>query len=318
MMAAERQVGLIERLPRVRGRYEEDVVLAKFTWFRAGGPAEVVFHPADEDDLVHFLTSRPAGVPVTVIGVCSNLLIRDGGLEGVVVRLGKPFMGIGIDGAEVRAGAAALDINVARACADAGVAGFEFLIGVPGTIGGALRMNAGAYDRELSDVVLGARAVSIEGEIQELDGAALGFSYRHCGAPEGLIFLSARMRGEPGDPQAIQARLEEIRKARENTQPIRTRTGGSTFTNPGGVLKAWQLIEQAGCRGLVRGGAQVSEQHCNFLVNTGNATAADIEALGEEVRRRVAAETGVTLEWEIRRIGRPLPGGPRPAARTAS
>ncbi len=318
MMAAERQAGLIERLPSVRGRYEEDVALAKFTWFRAGGPAEVVFHPADEDDLVHFLKAKPADVPVTVIGVCSNLLIRDGGLEGVVVRLGKPFAGIDFDGAEVRAGAAALDINVARACADAGVAGFEFLIGVPGTIGGALRMNAGAYDREVSDVVLGAHAVTTEGEVHELDGAALGFSYRHCGAPEGLIFLSARMRGEPGEPRAIQARLEEIRKARETTQPIRTRTGGSTFTNPGGVLKAWQLIEQAGCRGLVRGGAQVSEQHCNFLVNTGNASAADIEALGEEVRRRVTAQTGVTLEWEIRRIGRPLPGGPRPAARTAS
>ena len=319
MMAAEREVGLIERLPSVRGRYEEDVALAKFTWFRAGGPADVVFHPADEDDLVQFLKAKPADVPVTVIGVCSNLLIRDGGLDGVVVRLGKPFTGIDIGGdAEVQAGAAALDINVARACADAGVAGFEFLIGVPGTIGGALRMNAGAYDREVSDVVLDARAVTTEGEVQELDGAALGFSYRHCGAPEGLIFLSARMRGEPGDPQSIRARLEEIREAREATQPIRTRTGGSTFTNPGGVLKAWQLIEQAGCRGLVRGGAQVSEQHCNFLVNTGNATAADIEALGEEVRRRVAAETGVTLEWEIRRIGRPLPGGPRPAARTTS
>ena len=303
MMAAERPAELIERLPGVRGRYEENVALAKFTWFRAGGPADVVFHPADEDDLRQFLQAKPAGVPVTVIGVCSNLLIRDGGIEGVVIRLGRPFANIDIDGSEVRAGAAALDINVARACADAGVAGFEFLIGVPGTIGGALRMNAGAYDRELSDLVLGARAVSAAGEVREYDMAELGFSYRHCGAPEGLIFLSAHMRGDADDPQAIRARLEEIREARETTQPIRTRTGGSTFTNPGGILKAWQLIEQAGCRGLMRGGAQVSPQHCNFLVNTGTATAADIEALGEEVRRRVAAETGVTLEWEIRCIG---------------
>ena len=317
MMAAERPAELIERLPVVRGRYEEGVPLAKFTWFRAGGPADVVFHPADEDDLRQFLDAKPADVPVTVIGVCSNLLIRDGGIEGIVIRLGRPFASIDIDESEVRAGAAALDINVARACADAGVAGFEFLIGVPGTIGGALRMNAGAYDRELSDVILGARAVSAAGEVRELDMAALGFSYRHCGAPEGLIFLSAHMRGEADDPRAIRTRLEEIREARETTQPIRTRTGGSTFTNPGGVLKAWQLIEQAGCRGLMRGGAQVSPQHCNFLVNTGTATAADIEALGEEVRRRVAAETGVTLEWEIRRIGRPLAGGPRPAAGTA-
>jgi UDP-N-acetylmuramate dehydrogenase len=318
MMAAERQVGLIERLPSVRGRYEEDVSLAKFTWFRAGGPAEVVFHPADEDDLVQFLKAKPADVPVTVIGVCSNLLIRDGGIDGVVIRLGRPFATIDIDGPEVRAGAAALDINVARACADAGVAGFEFLIGVPGTIGGALRMNAGAYDRELSDVAVSARAVTPEGEVLELDAAALGFSYRHCAAPAGLIFLSAHMRGDVGDPKIIQARVDEIREAREATQPIRTRTGGSTFTNPGGVLKAWQLIEQAGCRGLMRGSAQVSAQHCNFLINTGSASAADIEALGEEVRRRVAAETGVTLEWEIRRIGRPLPGGPRPAGRAGS
>lgn len=318
MMAAERPVGLIERLPSVRGRYEENVPLAKFTWFRAGGPADVVFQPADEDDLVQFLKAKPADVPVTVIGVCSNLLIRDGGIDGVVIRLGRPFASIEIDGPEVRAGAAALDINVARACADAGVAGFEFLIGVPGTIGGALRMNAGAYDRELSDVAVSARAVTAEGEVRELDVTALGFSYRHCAAPAGLIFLSAQMRGELGDAKVIQTRVDEIREAREATQPIRTRTGGSTFTNPGGTVKAWELIERAGCRGLMRGGAQVSAQHCNFLINTGNASAADIEALGEEVRRRVAAETGVTLEWEIRRIGRPLPGGPRSAGGTGA
>ncbi len=318
MMAAERQAGLIERLPAVRGRYAQDVSLARFTWFRAGGPAEVVFRPADADDLIKFLGNKPADIPVTVIGVCSNLLIRDGGIDGVVVRLGPSFMGIEIDGADVLAGAGALDINVARTCAEAGVAGFEFLIGVPGTIGGALRMNAGAYGHEMREVTLGAIAVTPDGDVHELDAGTLGFSYRHCAVPEGWIFLSAHMRGEGGDAQAILARIEDIRRARESTQPIRTRTGGSTFTNPAGGLKAWQLIEQAGCRGLTRGGAQVSEQHCNFLVNTGSATAADIETLGEEVRRRVAAETGVTLEWEIRRIGRPLPGAPRDAAGAAS
>ena len=314
MMAAERHEGLIDRLPAVRGKYEEDVGLAKFTWFRAGGPAEVVFRPADANDLIQFLRNKPADVAVTVIGVCSNLLIRDGGIDGVVIRLGPSFMGLELDGADVLVGAGALDINVARACAEAGAAGFEFLIGVPGTIGGALRMNAGAYGHDMREVTLGAIAVTPEGEVHKLDADALGFSYRHCAVPEGWIFLSALMRGESGDAKEILARLEKIREARESTQPIRTRTGGSTFTNPDGELKAWQLIEQAGCRGLMRGGAQVSEQHCNFLVNTGDATAADIESLGEEVRRRVAAETGVTLEWEIRRIGRPVPGKPREAA----
>jgi UDP-N-acetylmuramate dehydrogenase len=323
MMAARRldATNLIERLPPVRGRLTENAPLAGITWFRVGGPAEIMFRPADRDDLLAFLAALPDDVPVTVIGVGSNLLVRDGGVPGVVLRLGRGFAGIEPSGTRVVAGAAALDINVAAHAADAGIAGLEFLSGVPGTIGGALRMNAGAYGREIGDVLIEGEIVDGTGRLQRLAGAAFGLSYRHCGLPADTIFLSATLEGSlggsAGDPASIHARMTEIRNAREASQPIRTRTGGSTFANPrdGSGRKAWELIDAAGCRGLRLGGAQVSELHCNFLINTGNATAADLEALGEEVRRRVLAHEGVDLEWEIRRIGVPAtaPAIGRPA-----
>jgi UDP-N-acetylmuramate dehydrogenase len=304
---------LIERLPKARGRLTADAPLAGITWFRVGGHAEVMFRPVDADDLAAFLKERPADVPVTVIGVGSNLLVRDGGVAGVVIRLGRGFADITRDGDIVKAGAAALDLNVALFARQAGLAGLEFLSGVPGTIGGALRMNAGAYGREMTDVTLGAEAIDLSGRRQYLTNRALGFSYRHCGAPEDWIFTAAELKGEPGDPSAVQARMVEIQQARAGSQPLRTRTGGSTFANPSdpraGGRKAWELIDAAGCRGLARGGAMVSEKHCNFLINTGTATAADLEALGEEVRARVVDKFGVTLEWEIRRIGEPAPKG---------
>lgn len=303
---------LIDRLPAVRGRYTENASLAKVTWFRVGGPAEVMFRPVDRDDLAAFLAGKPADVPVTVIGVGSNLLVRDGGIDGVVIRLGRGFTDINVNGTEVTAGAAALDLNVAIAARAAGVAGLEFLSGIPGLIGGALRMNAGAYGREMTDVTIAAEALDEHGNLHRLSHAELGFTYRHAATPESWIFTAARLQGEAGDKQAIAARMDEIQKARAESQPLRTPTGGSTFKNPDDPKaegrKAWQLIDQAGCRGLRIGGAMVSELHCNFLINVADATAADIEALGEEVRRRVFAKSGVTLEWEIKRIGRALPG----------
>jgi UDP-N-acetylmuramate dehydrogenase len=303
MMAAKsRSTRLIDRLPPVRGRYAEDVSLAKLTWFKVGGPAEVVFRPRDADDLGAFLAARPAEVPVTVIGVASNLLIRDDGIPGVVVRLGRGFADVESDDTEVSAGAAVLDINVARAAAEAGIAGLEFLCGIPGTIGGALRMNAGAYGSEIKDVIVHADAIDPEGAAHRLEPRDMGFGYRRCGVPGDWIFTGARLRGRSGEAASIARRMEEIRAARDTSQPVRTPTGGSTFANPPG-MKAWELIERAGCRGLRRGGAMVSEKHCNFLINTGDATAADLEGLGEEVRRRVRVATGVTLEWEIRRLG---------------
>lgn len=311
MMPAVRDARLIDRLPQVRGRLTENAPLAGITWFRVGGAAEVMFRPADREDLVTFLAGKPADVPVTVIGVASNLLVRDGGVPGVVIRLGRAFAEIRVDGSYVEAGAAALDLNVARTAAEAGVAGLEFLCGVPGTIGGALRMNAGAYGREMKDVTFSAEALDPEGRLHRLSPTQLGFTYRHCAVPEDWIFLSAVLEGRPDTPSAILARMEEIQTAREASQPIRTRTGGSTFANPtdpkAAGRKAWELIDAAGCRGLRRGGAMVSEKHCNFLINTGTATAADIEGLGEEVRRRVFEATGVSLEWEIRRVGLPGP-----------
>ncbi|MFO1156318.1 MAG: UDP-N-acetylmuramate dehydrogenase [Rhodospirillales bacterium] len=301
---------LLERLPAVRGRYRERVALAPVTWFRVGGPAEVMFRPADADDLAAFLAAKPAVVAVTVLGVGSNLLVRDGGVPGVVVRLGRGFAGITADGETVVAGAGALDGNVARVAQDAGLAGLEFLSGIPGTIGGALRMNAGAYGSEIKDVLVSATALDGRGREHRLAAADLGFGYRRCSIAEDWIFTAAVLRGRPDDGAVIAARMAEIRAARESTQPVRSRTGGSTFANPPGG-KAWELIDRAGCRGLVVGGAQVSEQHCNFLINRGDATAADLETLGEEVRRRVLAATDVTLEWEIRRIGVPAERGPR-------
>ncbi len=299
---------LIDRLPAVRGRLSAQSPLAPLTWFRVGGPAEVLFRPADADDLAAFLAACPADVPVTVIGVASNLLVRDGGVRGVVVRLPPAFAAIATDGDRVFAGAAALDLTVARTAMEAGIGGLEFLAGIPGTIGGAVRMNGGAYGREIRDVIVAAEGIDRRGRRLTLDPAMLALSYRHSGFGADVIVTAAVLRGEPGDPATIGAAIERIQQARADSQPVRARTGGSTFANPDGA-KAWELIDRAGCRGLTVGGAQVSEKHCNFLLNTGSATAADLETLGEEVRRRVRETSGVELRWEIRRIGEPLPAG---------
>ena len=295
---------LIDRLPAVRGRLTAGAQLDGITWFRVGGPAEVMFRPADAFDLAEFLAACPADVPVTVVGVASNLLIRDGGIPGVVIRLGGPFAALRSDGTTVSVGAGALALYLALAARLAGVAGLEFLSGIPGTIGGALRMNAGAFGRELSDVLVSAEAVDRAGRCFTVPVAELGLSYRRCAAPADWIFVGATLQGEPGEPAEITARIDDIARKRAESQPVRARTGGSTFANPPGH-KAWELIDRAGCRGLTIGGAQVSEKHCNFLLNLGEASAADIEALGEEVRRRVLENSGVTLEWEIKRIGVP-------------
>jgi UDP-N-acetylmuramate dehydrogenase len=305
MTAATRAPHLIDRLPKTRGRLTADAPLAQVTWFRVGGPAEILFRPADVEDLSAFLTAKPADVPVTVIGVASNLLVRDGGIKGVVIRLGRGFVDIAAGDDMVSAGAGALDLNVALAAREAGITGLEFLSGIPGTVGGGLRMNAGAYGSEFKDVLTGAVALDARGGRHDLTTPDLKLTYRHCGLPEDWIFVSARFAGSKGDPLAIARRMNEIQKAREESQPIRARTGGSTFANPPGQ-KAWQLIDQAGCRGLRRGGAMISEKHANFLINTGDATAADLEALGEDVRARVLAASGVALEWEIRRVGEPF------------
>lgn len=307
MMPALRTRRLIDRLPPVRGRLDENVPLAQIAWFRVGGPAEVMFRPADRDDLCAFLAARPADVPVTVIGLASNLLVRDGGVPGVVIRLGREFAQIDIADGVVRAGAGASDVNVSRAAHEAGLGGLEFLSGIPGAIGGAVRMNAGAYDREIKDVLIDAEAVDASGRVHRADASSLGFTYRHSDAPDDWIFTEARLRATPDSPGRIAERMSKIASARKESQPIRTRTGGSTFKNPPG-RKAWELIDQAGCRGLLRGGAQVSPMHCNFLINTGTATAADLEGLGEEVRRRVRETSGVDLDWEIRRVGVPASG----------
>ena len=310
MMALAARPGdrLIDRLPAVRGRLTENAPLAPITWFRVGGPAEIMFRPADVEDLALFVARRPPDVPMTVIGVGSNLLVRDGGVPGVVIRLGRGFVETTRDGDRIRAGAGALDLNVALYARDAGIGGLEFLSGIPGTIGGALRMNAGAYGREMTDVVLGAEALDAGGVRRWLTHGELGFGYRHAGVPADWIFTAAVLQGAPAAATAIQARMAEIQAARESSQPIRTRTGGSTFANPtdqpaASGRKAWQLIDEAGCRGMTRGGAQVSAKHCNFLINAGDATAADIEGLGEAVRARVRERFGVELRWEIRRIG---------------
>jgi len=294
---------LIDRLPDARGELIPDAPMAPLTWFRVGGPAEVLFRPADAQDLADFLRDCPADVPVTIVGVGSNLLVRDGGVPGIVIRMGKPFMGIEVlEGHRVRAGTAALDMAVARTAMEAGIAGLEFFRGIPGSIGGALRMNGGAYDKETKDVLIEAVGVTRGGGQVIYSRADMGYSYRHSSAPADVYFTSAVFQGAAGDRDEIERRMNEITERRETSQPIRTRTGGSTFKNPEGH-KSWQLIDAAGCRGLRRGGAQVSEKHCNFLINTGEATADDIEALGEEVRTRVKETSGVALDWEIRRIG---------------
>ena len=297
---------LLAQLPPVRGRLTANASIGKQTWFGVGGSAEVLFRPADAADLAAFLAALAPEIPVTVIGVGSNLLVRDGGIPGVTVRLGRGCAAVSAAGEEIRAGAAALDRIVAFAAADAGVGGLEFLSGIPGSIGGGVRMNAGAYGREIKEVLISATALDRSGRTHSIGRDALRLSYRHSEVDPGWIFIEARLRGAQGDRAAIATRLNEIRAAREATQPVRARTGGSTFKNPPGE-SAWRLIDAAGCRGLARGGAMVSEKHANFLINTGNATAADLEALGEEVRRRVYATSGLVLEWEIERIGRPLP-----------
>jgi UDP-N-acetylmuramate dehydrogenase len=299
--------GLMSRLPAVRGQLIANAPVGRHTWFGVGGPAEVLFRPADREDLAAFLTALPLEVPVTAIGGGANLLIRDGGIRGVAIRLGQGFAGVAAEAGEVVAAAGALHLNVALAAAEAGLAGLEFLSGIPGTLGGGLRMNAGAYESEIADVLISATALDRGGGVHVVAAAAMGFSYRHCGIDPDWIFVGARLRGVVDDPQAIARRMAEIRQAREATQPIRSRTGGSTFKNPPGD-SAWRLIDAAGCRGLARGGAMVSPVHANFLINIGNASAADLEGLGEEVRRRVCGACGIVLEWEIRRIGRPVPG----------
>lgn len=293
-------------LPPLRGRVQPAAPLAPVTWFRVGGPAEWLVRPADIDDLLLLLRDLPDSIPLTVIGAASNLIVRDGGVRGVVLRLaGRTFGGIETDGEGVVAGAAALDATVAEHAAAAGVAGLEFLSGIPGTVGGAVAMNAGAYGAEVKDVLDWAEVATPAGLVR-LSAADFAFAYRKAALPPRGVVVRARFRARPGDAAAIAARMAEIRTTREATQPVRARTGGSTFKNPPGA-RAWALIDAAGCRGLARGGAQVSEKHANFLLNTGGATAADIEGLGEEVRARVKATSGVALEWEIKRIGEVAP-----------
>jgi UDP-N-acetylmuramate dehydrogenase len=291
-------------MPELRGRLLANQSLAELTWFRVGGPAQVLFMPEDEADLSYCLARLPTDIAVTVIGLGSNLIVRDGGVPGVVIRLGRGFNDIAVEGLNVRAGAAVPDVKVARAAQEAGIAGLSFMRGIPGGVGGALRMNGGAYGRETKDALVEARAIDRQGRLHVLRSADMGFGYRHCGVPGDYIFTQALYRGERGDPAVIAAEMDKITESREATQPIKSRTGGSTFKNPQ-PRKAWQLIDAAGCRGLKVGGAQVSELHCNFLINRGGATAADIEALGENVRRRVKENSGVELEWEIERIGVP-------------
>jgi len=301
MMALATKSHLIDRLARPRGRLTADAPLGQQTWFATGGAAEVLFRPADVLDLASFLRDLPGDVPVTVLGLGSNVIVRDGGIKGVVVRLMRGFTGVTVEGNEVVAGAGAPDLNVALTAREHSLTGLEFLSGIPGTIGGAFRTNAGAYGGELAEVLISVEAVDRAGRIFTVTPRELGLSYRHSDAPADWIFTSARLRAAPGDQLAIARRIAEIDAARTDSQP-RSRTGGSTFANPPGH-KAWELIDRAGCRGLKIGGAQVSDKHTNFLINTGAATASDIEKLGEEVRRRVFDKTGITLEWEIRRLG---------------
>jgi UDP-N-acetylmuramate dehydrogenase len=294
---------LREKMPELRGRLMPNQSLAELTWFRVGGPAQVLFMPEDEGDLAYCLARLPSEIPVTVIGLGSNLIVRDGGVAGVVIRLGRGFSDITIEPEHrIRAGTAMPDVKVARAAQDASIAGLAFYRGIPGAIGGALRMNAGAYGGETKDVLIEARGVDRAGQVRVFSNADMHYTYRHCGAPDDVIFTEALFQGAPGDPADIAAAMDKITESRELTQPIKSRTGGSTFKNPPGK-KAWQLIDAAGCRGLVVGDAQVSEMHCNFLINRGSATAADIETLGETVRARVKETSGVDLEWEIKRIG---------------
>lgn len=302
-MPQAKTTSLIGTLPSVMGHYLEAADLSNMVWFRTGGPAEVLFRPKNLEDLKAFLKATPSDLAITLVGVGSNLLIRDQGVEGVVIKLGKPFADITFKDDLVTAGAGAMDVTVAFAAAEVSLSGLEFLRGIPGTIGGALRMNAGAYGAEVADVLVSATAIDRDGLVHTLSADEMGFSYRKTKVPNDWIFLSATFRGTPGDQPLIQEKMAAIQQAREDTQPMRVRTGGSTFKNPADK-KAWQLIEEAGCRGLKVGGAMVSEKHCNFLINTGTATSNDLETLGEEVRKRVLKKTGVALHWEIQRVGK--------------
>lgn len=292
-------------LPAVRGRLTADAPLAPLVWFKSGGKADWLFEPADADDLASFLSALPADVPVMALGLGSNLIVRDGGVPGVVIRLGKAFSAISRPGPlQLAVGGGASGIQVSSAARDAGIGGLEFLRGIPGTVGGFVRMNGGAYDREVADILVEATIIGGDGRRQTLASADLGYTYRHSNLPEGAVVIGAVLAGHPVDPAVIQTEMDRIAAEREASQPLRSRTGGSTFKNPSGH-KAWALVDQAGCRGLMIGGAQVSEKHTNFLINTGSATSADIERLGEDVRARVKAKSGVELEWEIQRVGVP-------------
>jgi len=289
------------RMPELRGRLLANQPLGEFTWFRVGGPAQAFFMPEDENDLAYFLRNLSTEMPVTVIGAGSNLIVRDGGVPGVVIRLGRGFNDVRIEEHRVTAGTAMLDVMVARAAQAAGLAGLAFLSGIPGTIGGALRMNGGAYGGETKEVLLETRGIDRQGNLRTFSNSEMGFSYRHCSAPDDVIFTAAVLQGRTGEPEQIAGEMATIKKKREATQP-RNRTGGSTFKNPPGH-SAWKLVDEAGCRGLTIGGAQVSELHSNFLINLGSASAADIETLGETVREKVKANSGIDLEWEIKRVG---------------
>ena len=293
-------------MPDLRGRLRANESLAPVTWFRVGGPAQLYFGPADEEDLAYFFENSPAELPITVIGLGSNLIVRDGGIEGVVIRLGRGFGQIEpLEGQYLRVGAIVPDIRLANAAADAGIAGLEFYRGIPGCVGGALRMNAGAHGGETKDFLIEARAVDGNGTLHVLKNKDMGYSYRHCSVPEDYIFTSALYKGERGDPEELRALMQDVVDYREENQPVKSRTGGSTFKNPQGH-SAWKLVDAAGCRGLRVGGAHVSKKHCNFLINDEEATAADIEKLGETVRQRVFEDSGIKLHWEIRRLDVPL------------
>ena len=295
--------GVID-MPRVRGKLTPDAALAPLVWFKAGGPAEWLFEPADIADLSDFLAALDPSVPVMGLGLGSNMIVRDGGVPGVVVRLGKAFATVEqIDDVTLKCGGGASGILVSSRARDAGIGGIEFLRSIPGTVGGFVRMNGGAYGRETCDILLDCEIVLRSGERKTLALVDLGYTYRHSELPEGAIVVSATFRGHAEDPAKVQAEMDRIAASREASQPLRSKTGGSTFKNPEGH-KAWQLVDEAGCRGLMIGGAQVSEKHTNFLLNIGNATSADIEALGEEVRKRVKAKSGIELEWEIQRVGK--------------
>ncbi len=309
-MSGDFGANLAAAMPNLRGRLASGTMLAGITWFRVGGPADVLFAPADEADLVYFLKHLATDIPVTVIGLGSNLLVRDGGIRGVVIRLGRGFADMKAEpDHRLRAGTAVPDVKVARAAADAGIAGLAFYRGIPGSIGGALRMNAGAHGRETTDVLIGARAVDRQGNIHVLSHTDMGFTYRHCAVPPDWIFTQALFQGTPGVSADILKEMDEVAAYREANQPIKDRTGGSTFKNPPGN-SSWKLIDAAGCRGMKIGGAKVSGMHCNFLINEAAAKASDIERLGETVRAKVKANSGVQLEWEIIRLGEPEAGEP--------